>query len=320
MLHAWNFTPKPSIRNISHTRNLCLKPSPKRLHSRKALRSFVELLSINGELTTPIPAALQSFIPAFGPQPPGCDLPRNAWVQLNRLRTGVGRYAANMKLMGLCGSDLCECGKVQAAHHILHDCTKFKPPCQISKVDNTALLEYLTQSKFWPGQHVLLFMYTKDVPCYFDKTDDFAKCCVSKCNCLNGFSERNIKTLTLFLFTHTSFTPHFVNHLTNFTMEATALMENGATAIHTSAAFVNQTGYTLADRVLANKRDLQLTDNCGRLLSTRKANRSVSGNAWSLSDKVPVEEAEGPFWWLRTCWRFHPFFLDDSCEKRKGKL
>ena len=41
-----------------------------------------------------------------------------------RLRTGVRRFAANMKLMGLCGLDLCEYGKVQTAHHTLHDCTK----------------------------------------------------------------------------------------------------------------------------------------------------------------------------------------------------
>jgi len=129
---------------------LYLKPFPKRLRSRKPPRSFVEMLSINGEPTTPIHAALQSFIPAFGPQPPGCDLPRNAWVQLNRLRTGVGRFSANMKLMGLCGTDWCECGKVQTAHHILHDCTIFKPPCHINEVDNPAILEYLTQPKFWP--------------------------------------------------------------------------------------------------------------------------------------------------------------------------
>ena len=101
-----------------------------------------------GGRTTPIPPAHQSFIPAFGPQPPGCDLPRNARVQLNRLRTGVARFAANMKLISLCGSDLCECGKVQTAHHILHDCTKLKPPCHINEVDNPAILEYLTQSKF----------------------------------------------------------------------------------------------------------------------------------------------------------------------------
>jgi len=108
----------------------------------------VELLSINREPTTPIHPALQTFIPAFDPQPPGYNLTRKVWVQLNRLRTGVGRFAAYMKLMGLCGSDLYECGKVQTAHHILHDCTKFKPPCHIDEVDNPALLERLTQSKF----------------------------------------------------------------------------------------------------------------------------------------------------------------------------
>jgi len=132
-------------------RGMCLSCSaPKRLRSRKPLRSFAKLLSINGERTTPIPPALQSFIPALTPQPPGCDHPRNAWVQLNLQMTSVGRFAAVMKLMGLCGSDLCECGKVQTAYHILHDCTKLKPPCHINEVDNPAILEYLTQSKFWP--------------------------------------------------------------------------------------------------------------------------------------------------------------------------
>ena len=61
---------------------LYLKPSPKRFRSRKLLCSFVELLSTTGVLTTPILPAFQSFIPAFGPQPPYCDLPRNASIQL----------------------------------------------------------------------------------------------------------------------------------------------------------------------------------------------------------------------------------------------
>jgi len=121
---------------------------PLRSFWRKPLRSLVELSSIYGETTTPIPAALQFFIPAFGPQPPGCDLHRNTCAQLNRLRTGVGRFAANMKLMGLCGSGLYECGKVHTAHRILHVCTESQPPCHISEVDNPVILEYFTQSKF----------------------------------------------------------------------------------------------------------------------------------------------------------------------------
>jgi len=128
-LYSKTFNPK----HLLH-KTMYLKPSPQSLRSRKPLRSFVELLLTNGEPTTPIPPTLQSFIPAFGPQPPGCDLPRNAGVQLNRLRTGVGRFADNMKLFGVCGSDLCVCGKVQTAHHILHDQTKFKPPCHIYEV------------------------------------------------------------------------------------------------------------------------------------------------------------------------------------------
>ena len=122
----------------------------------------MELLSINVEPTTIIPAALQSFIPAFGPQPPGCYLPRNAWGQLNRLRTGVGRFGANMKLMGLCGSDLCECGKLQTEHHILHDCTKFKPPCHI--IWWTTLLFWNALPNQSSDQLVLLFMYRKEEP------------------------------------------------------------------------------------------------------------------------------------------------------------
>ena len=61
--------------------------------------------------------------------------------------------------MGLCGSDLCECGKVQTAHHILHDSTKFKPPCLIYEADYAALLEYHAKSS--SDQHVILFMFTK---------------------------------------------------------------------------------------------------------------------------------------------------------------
>jgi len=61
-------------------------------------------------------------------------------VGVGRLCAVPGRFAANMKTIGLCGSDLCECGKVETAHHILHDCTKFKPPCHINEMDNPALV------------------------------------------------------------------------------------------------------------------------------------------------------------------------------------
>jgi len=83
------------------------------------------------EPTTPIPPALQSFIPAFGSQPQGCDLPRNAWVQFNHPRTGVGWFAA-------CVAQICvnmARWRVETTNHILHECTKFKPSCHIYKSD-----------------------------------------------------------------------------------------------------------------------------------------------------------------------------------------
>jgi len=155
MLETLHQSPNP--KHLRHE-TLYLKPS-KCLRSRKPLRSIVELLSINGEPTTLIPPALQSFIPAFGPQPPSCDLPRKAWVQLTRLRTGVGRFAASMKLLGLCGSDLCECGKGQTAQ-----CTP--PLAWLHQIQ-------ISVPHWWPcswnslldqsfDQHAILFMYTKE--------------------------------------------------------------------------------------------------------------------------------------------------------------
>ena len=51
---------------------------------------------------------LRVFGPETGARPVGTDLPRVAWVKLNRLRTGVGRLNSSMHKWGLAPSPNCE--------------------------------------------------------------------------------------------------------------------------------------------------------------------------------------------------------------------
>ena len=54
-----------------------------------------------------------------GARPVGMGLPRAAWVKLNRLQTGVGRFHSSMYKWGLAPSLNCECGtSEQTADHI----------------------------------------------------------------------------------------------------------------------------------------------------------------------------------------------------------
>ena len=63
---------------------------------------------------------LRVFVPETGARPVGMGLSRAAWVKLNRLRTGVGRFHSSMHKWDLVPSPNCECGASEkTADHVL---------------------------------------------------------------------------------------------------------------------------------------------------------------------------------------------------------
>ena len=72
---------------------------------------------------------LRVFVPETGARPVGMGLPRVAWVKLNRLRTGVGRFHSSMHEWGLAPSPNRECGaSEQTADHVLIACPIHRAP------------------------------------------------------------------------------------------------------------------------------------------------------------------------------------------------
>ena len=72
---------------------------------------------------------LRAFVPGTGARPVGMGLSRAAWVKLNRLRTGVGRFHSSMHKWGLAPSPNCECGaSEQTADHVLTACPIHRAP------------------------------------------------------------------------------------------------------------------------------------------------------------------------------------------------
>ena len=72
---------------------------------------------------------LRAFVPETGARLVGMGLPRAAWVKLNRLRTGVGRFHSSMHKWGLAPSPNCECGaSEQTTDHVLTACPIHRAP------------------------------------------------------------------------------------------------------------------------------------------------------------------------------------------------
>ena len=122
-----------------------------RLKSRLPIRSHINTLLDQMDQTSPStwvmetwkkdwhrsPCLLQNYIPQPGYQVPGSDLPRHQFVQLNRLRTGHGRFNSFLFKIGLSATDRCTCGDhTQTADHVLNYCSIFKPVGDMAQVDD----------------------------------------------------------------------------------------------------------------------------------------------------------------------------------------
>ena len=71
---------------------------------------------------------LREFIERPSNNSPGHDLPRNAWIRLNRLRSGWAKTASSLAKIGATDSEWCPCGKLQTVHHIINACPLFSAP------------------------------------------------------------------------------------------------------------------------------------------------------------------------------------------------
>ena len=77
----------------------------------------------------PSTSRLREFITSPSRSSPGSDLPRQTCVKLNRLRTGVGRFNADMWRWGLSKSPAYDYGAdQQTANHIITECPLYRPP------------------------------------------------------------------------------------------------------------------------------------------------------------------------------------------------
>ena len=84
------------------------------------------------ELQTP----LHEFIPVPSQSPPGCNLQRKAWVNLNRIRSGCAKTKSFLHKIGVVASASCVCGSDQTLQHILTSCPVLMPPNGVDSLKN----------------------------------------------------------------------------------------------------------------------------------------------------------------------------------------
>ena len=66
---------------------------------------------------------------------PPSPLPITAWVRLNRLRTGVGRFRSCLHIWVGAPSAACECGAEEhTADHVVFQCPIHRPACGVHTV------------------------------------------------------------------------------------------------------------------------------------------------------------------------------------------
>ena len=75
------------------------------------------------------PTRLRTLIPDTGAHTPGMTLPKRAWVRLNCLRTGAGRFRSCLYKWGMTSFAACECGaEEQTVDHVVLQCPIQRPP------------------------------------------------------------------------------------------------------------------------------------------------------------------------------------------------
>ena len=131
ILHGQLTEPQAASRERLKYRRQCVPAARKLLHNLSELGIRAAQwtnLTWDAEYSKSM-SALGVYIPRVSPRPIGMNLTRTAWVELNRLRTGVGRFGLSIHKWGLASLTKCEYGaSEQTADHIISTCPTHRAP------------------------------------------------------------------------------------------------------------------------------------------------------------------------------------------------